>query len=299
MADILNEYFNLLSKNLLTTLDTPDAYLNKIALSTIVTIVGVLIHILFKTIINRNIKGLTRKIRLKKAFKSIIITIVTVVILIIWIKAINSLVLIALIVGAFTIVMLRGLTHNIVAFFVIKYRNYFKIGNRVEVNSLIGDVIDINLISFKLLEVRNWLSSDTNTGRIIQVPNSIIFEDSVKMVGIESIYIWQEINYTLSFDSDWKEAESIMKDAGNSYFEEFISPGIEENNKYLLGEQESPQPVFSLNTNDLGIVVNLRYLVDYRKGTSTKTKLQRNILNKFEVNPEIKFAVSDIRILPR
>lgn len=299
MTDIINEYFNLLSENLLTTLNTPDAYLNKIVLSIIVIIVGILIHILFKTIITRNIKGFTKKIRLKKALKSIIIIVLTVVILFIWIKAINSLVLIALIIGVFAIVMLRGLTHNIIAFFVIKYRNYFKIGNRVEIKGIIGDVIDINLISFKLLEVRNWLSSDTNTGRVIQVPNSIIFEESVKMVGIESIYIWQEINYTLSFDSNWKEAEKIMKSIGDSYFEESIYPIIEENNKYLLGEQENPQSVFSLDTNDLGIVVNLRYLVNYRKGTSTKTKLQRNILNEFEENSEIEFAVYDVRILSK
>lgn len=299
MTDILGEYFNLLSQNLLTTLDTPDAYLNKIALSTITIIIGILIHILFKAIINRNIKKFTRKIRIKKAFKSIIITVIIVIILFIWIQAINSLVLIALVIGAFAIVMLRGLTHNIIGYFVIKYRTYFKIGNRVEFNGIIGDVIDINLISFKLLEVRNLLNSDTETGRVIQVPNSIIFEDSIKIVGDESIYIWQEFHYTLSFDSNWKQAESIMTDVGDSYYKEYILHDIKENNKYLVGEQEGSEPVFSLNTNDIGIIVNLRYLTDYRKGTSVKTKLQREILNKFEKSSDIKFAVSDIRILSK
>ena len=227
------------------------------------------------------------------------ITIVIVVILFIWIQAINSLVLIALVIGAFAIVLLRGLTHNIIGYFVIKYRTYFKIGNRVEVNDIIGDVIDINLISFKLLEVRSWLNSDTETGRVVQVPNSIIFEDSIKIVGDEGMYIWQEFHYTLSFDSNWQEAERIMTEVGEAYYEEHVSNDIKENGKYLVDEQEGSKSVFSLNTNDLGIIVNLRYLVDYRKGTSTKTKLQREILSKFEENSNIKFAVSDIRIISK
>ena len=78
-----------------------------------------------------------------------------------------------------------------------------------------------------------------------------------------------------------------------------MSNYTKEDFKYLVEEQEGSKSVFSLNTNDLGIIVNLRYLVDYRKGTSTKTKLQREILSKFEENSNIKFAVSDIRIISK
>ena len=51
-------------------------------------------------------------------------------------------------------------------YFAIKHWKYFKKGSRIEVKDIIGDVIDVNLISFTLLEVRNWLSSDTDTGRM-------------------------------------------------------------------------------------------------------------------------------------
>lgn len=58
------------------------------------------------------------------------------------------------------------------------------------------------------------------------------------------------------------------------------------------------EPVFSLDTNDLGVIVTLRYLVNYKKGTSVKTRMQREILSQFNKQEDIKFAVSDIRLLP-
>ena len=63
--------------------------------------------------------------------------------------------------------MLRGLFHNIIGYFVIKHWNYFENGSRVE------------------------------------MPSSIIFEESVRKIGKENSYIWHEINYIFSFDSDW------------------------------------------------------------------------------------------------
>lgn len=299
MAKILSDYFNGLIKNLLSTLNTPDAYLNKIALTTITIVIGIFLHILFKNIIIRTSKDLKKRFRLNKIFKNAIFILTLLLVLFIWIQAINALILVALIFATFAVVMLRGLTHNIIGFFIIKYRKYFKVGQRIELNDIIGDVIDISPISFTLLEVRNWLSSDSNTGRVIKVPNSIIFEQSIEIVGLESIFIWHEIKYVLSFDSNWKQAEDIMVDAGEFYFKETLIPSMQENHNYLLETKKSLEPVFSLNTDDYGIIVVLRYMVDYRNGTSVRTSLQREILKKFEGNPEIRFAVSDIRILEK
>src|SRR5690625_7871133 len=109
---------------------------------------------------------------------------------------------------------------NIIHIDVIKYRMYFLVRHRVKINAIIRDVIEINPISFQLLEARNWLSSDSNTGRVIKLPNKIIFEETIEMVGITNELIWQEIQYVLSFDSNWQDAERIMTDAGDLYFKD-------------------------------------------------------------------------------
>lgn len=297
MADILTDYFDTLTKSFLTTLHTPQDYLNKLALTAIVVFIGILLHWVFKTLITRNISDLQNRLIVRRLIKRSMIIIMTLVVLFIWIQAINALILIALLFGFLIVVMVRGLINNIIGFFVIKYRKYFKEGHRVEIGEIIGDVIDINMINIELLEARKWLSADSNTGRIIKIPNKVIFDETIEIVGRTNRLIWQEIQYVLTFESNWQEAEKIMTDVGNSYFNAEILPLLDESNEQLPGNKEQSQPVFSLNTNDDGIVVTLRYLVDYKKGTSTKTHLQREILSMFEEHPNIQFAVVDIRIL--
>ncbi len=297
MPDFLTDYFEGLTNSFLSTMNTPDDYLNRIALSAVIMIIGLLLHLLLKTLITRNVSDYKNRYTLHKILKSTIVTLTILFVLFIWIQAINALILIALLISVFIVFMVRGLTNNIVGYFVIRYRKYFRVGHRVEINNIIGDVIEINPVSFELLEVRNWLSSDSNTGRVIKLPNKIIFEESIEMIGVVNTFVWQEIKYVLSFDSDWEAAEQIIMNAGDHYFKEYILPNLEDMNEHLPTKDEKIRPVFSLNTNDDGIILILRYLVDYRNGTSVKTSLQRKILSSFEENSNIKFATVDIRIL--
>lgn len=297
MPDFLTGYFDKLTNNILTTLETPEDYFNKIALTAVIIALSFLLRFLFRKFVVNNENDFVRRFQLQKIVKRIMITLTVIAVLFIWIQAINGLILISLLVGVFIVIMVRGLTSNIIGYIVIRSRSYFKIGHRVEINGITGDVIEINPVSFELLEVRNWLSSDSNTGRVIKLPNKIIFDSSIEIVGVTNVFVWHEIKYVLSFDSDWQAAEEIMTDAGNAYFKETVVPSLQEENAELLHEKDGLQSVFSLNTNEDGIVLVLRYFVDYRNGTSIKTGLQRRILVEIDKNPHIKFATLDIRIL--
>ncbi|AXI00185.1 hypothetical protein DV702_10910 [Sporosarcina sp. PTS2304] len=298
MPEFLSEYFTSLAESIASTLQRPDAYLNKISLTAIIALIGLSLHILIKKMITHNVSDFKKRYRLHKVFKQMIATLTIISVLFIWVQAINALILLALLFGVFIVFMVRGLTANIIAYFVIKYHQYFAVGNRIEINNMIGDVIEINPIHVKLLEVRNTLSSDANTGRVIKLPNSIIFNESIKMSGVKNDFVWHEIKNIFSFDSDWQEAERIMKDAGTAYFEECIVPTFLGGDGGFLDKKEKLRPVFSVDTNDMGIVLILRYVVDYKNGTSAKTYLQRRMLAEFRKNPQIKFATVDIRILP-
>lgn len=297
MPELLKKYFEGLTEGLLDTLKTPDAYLNKIALTASIVLIGWLFYIAFKRLVIKNISNYNKKFTVRKVAKNSIITIVILLVLFIWIQAINALILIGLLLGVFVAFMVRGLTSNIIGYFVIKYHKYFEVGHRIEINNIVGDVVDINTIHFKLLEVRHNLSSDTNTGRIIKLPNSLIFNESIEIVGVDNDFIWHEIKYVLAFDSDWKDAERIIMAAGEKYFNDVVLPATLDNHEYLPSDKTKLQPVFAVDTNTEGIVLVLRYTVNYLQGTSTKTRLQREILAGFAENPQIKFATVDIRIL--
>ncbi len=297
MPEFMTDYLSGLANGLMTTLNTPDAYLNKVALTAIIVVIGMGLHTLFEKMITRKVKSYTRRFKLHKGFKQSIVTLTAILVLLTWVQAINVLILIALLIGVFIVFMVRGLTTNIIAYFVIKYRQYIEVGHRVEINGIVGDVVDINPVHIKLLEVHNWLSSDTNTGRVIKLPNSIIFNDSIKMTGVINQFVWHEIKYVLTFESNWQKAENILTDVGSSYFNEFVEPELKENNDDLPHELGALQPAFSLDTNTDGIIVILRYMVDYRNGSSVKTALQRKILSQFNAQQDINFAMVDVRII--
>ena len=52
-------------------------------------------------------------------------------------------------------------------------RRPFKAGDRIEIGPHAGDVIDIRLFRFSLLEIRNWVDADQSTGRIVHIPNGM------------------------------------------------------------------------------------------------------------------------------
>ncbi|WP_153722842.1 mechanosensitive ion channel family protein [Sporosarcina cascadiensis] len=297
MPEFLTEYFSGLADGLSSTLKTPGAYLNKIALSAVILLIGLFLHSVCKKMITSNVHDMKRRYQLRKATKQGILTLTVIAVLFIWVQAINALILISLLIGVFVVFMVRGMTTNIIGYFVMKYQQYLEVGHRIEINGIIGDVIDINPVFIKLLEVRNNLSSDSHTGRLIKLPNSIIFDESMKLIGVKNEFLWHEIKYTLAFDSDWQAAEKIMTDAGNRYFEEMLVPLIGKNFT-LSEEKERLQPVFSVDTNDAGIILTLRYAADYRNGTSMKTALQREMLAKISENERIAFASFDVRIFP-
>ncbi|WP_432353142.1 mechanosensitive ion channel domain-containing protein [Sporosarcina sp. A2] len=296
MPDFLKEYFLGLADGLQSTLKTPDAYLNKVALTAVILLLGILLYVLLKKMISGSVKDYKKRLQLHSRTKQVVATLATIAVLFIWVQAINVLILLALLFGVIAIFMVRGLTNNIIGYFVIKYRKYFEIGHRIEINGIIGDVIDISSTNVKLLEVRGGLSSDANTGRIIKLPNSIIFDESIKIIGVANSFVWHELKYVLSFDSDWQTAEKIMTEAGDTYFEETVLQELKENKGHELSEQAALRPVSSIDTNDAGVVLTLRYLVDYQHGTSVKTGLQRKILPQLNAHPNIEFAIVEVKV---
>ena len=81
-----------------------------------------------------------------------------------------------------------------------------------------------------------------------------------------------------------------MTVVGKNYLEQLLLPSMNPLNKYYVEKIKSNQTCFSLNADERGIIVNLRYLVDYRNGSSTKAALQREVLIKFDENADIKFG---------
>ena len=80
-----------------------------------------------------------------------------------------------------------------------------------------GDVIDIRLFQFSINEIGNWVDADQSTGRIIHIPNGIVFTEPQANYTAGFQYIWNEIPVLVTFESDWKKAKQILTDIVNHH----------------------------------------------------------------------------------
>ena len=81
---------------------------------------------------------------------------------------------------------------------------------RIEINDFKGDIININLLSFEILEISSNEYGEQSTGKIIHIPNSYIFTHPIKNYVKEFKYIWHEMIIKIPYNADIKTSKNII-----------------------------------------------------------------------------------------
>src|SRR3989454_1190117 len=107
-------------------------------------------------------------------------------------------------------IALKDPVANFAGWAFIIWRRPFEVGDRVQIGSHAGDVIDLGLFQFTLNEIGGWVQADQSSGRIVHVPNGRIFTDPIANYNKGFRYIWNEVPVLVSFESDWRKAKQIL-----------------------------------------------------------------------------------------
>ncbi len=108
---------------------------------------------------------------------------------------------------------------NLAGWLFIMLRKPFDVGDRIQIGDNRGDVIDLRIFQFTLMEVGNWVDADQSTGRVIHIPNGKIFREAQANYSKGFQYIWNEVPVLVTFESDWKKAKSILLEIANRHAE--------------------------------------------------------------------------------
>jgi small-conductance mechanosensitive channel len=114
-------------------------------------------------------------------------------------------------------IALQDLVKSVAGWIFIMWRKPFSIGGRIQVGSHAGDVIDIRLFKFSLVEIGNWVDADQSTGRVIHLPNSLILSEVIANYTRGFEFIWNEIPVLVTFESNWKKAKKILIDVAEKH----------------------------------------------------------------------------------
>jgi small-conductance mechanosensitive channel len=174
-----------------------------------------------------------------------------------------------LIAAAITIA-LADVVRSLAGWIYINSRRGVEVGSRVEVDGIIGDVIDIGLLKTTLLEVGEPLvHAMQSTGRVVTMPNSVFLNKNVISSATVNPLVWQEIQLLVTFESDWKRAREIMREVAMELYEEIV---------------------------DSGVLLTIRNLTPVRRRRSLTNRISEAILDRFAQDPDIDFAYPTYRI---
>lgn len=172
--------------------------------------------------------------------------------------------------------------------------NVYKPGDRIEMNGVRGDVIDISLTKTTLMEIGAWTSGDNYSGRIVRISNAFVFKNPVYNYSTDFPFLWDEINLPVHYGSDVQLTRQILMDTATQVLGDFPAQAQKHwrkmVQKYLI-ENANVEPSIGVKLTDNWIEFNLRYVVAYQKRRTTKTDLFVKILEAIE-NTKGKVALA-------
>jgi len=192
----------------------------------------------------------------------------------------------------------KDLLVNIGGWLFITIRKPFKIGDRVQIGEVTGDVIDIRLFQSSVIEVGNWVDADQSTGRIIHIPNGLVFTQWQANYTEGFEYIWDEIPVLLTFESDWKKAKEILTEVINSKTLSLSAEAerqIKDASKKFMIFYRTLTPIVYTTVKDSGVLLTMRYICAVKKRRGTEEIIWEAVLEEFAKFKNIDFAYPTTR----
>lgn len=298
VSDKMNEeverFVTYIFQDFLNNVNDPSNLIHKFIVSFLIVVVWIGILKVGK----KSIHALTDNVKfttlIYKLFKNVIGAISILLLLSIWMKLQKTVLFVLIVIGLLTAFSIKNLSTNLVAWFMLLRKKYFKLYDRIEIDGIKGDVIKITPFYFKVIERGNSLSSSSATGRVIHMPNHILLNTPLYNYNEFIKVNWEEVTYHLTVDSDWKKAQELINKEVNAYVADFTAQLTEKEiqkitRKSALFDEELKLKSYVL-INDATIEIITQFPIEYTKGTSTKSLLNEKIIPKLQNTPNIELS---------
>ncbi len=270
-----------ISKHISQYISLNEEYISLIILSIIVFLIAnILKRIVIKFL--KLIKDNYKEYSITRSFKIFISLIEWGIIIIIWEEHIKNIITLVSFVSAAIAFSLRDIILNFFSGIYIKIKRPFQIEDRIQINDLKGDVINITSMNFEVLEI-NDEHGGQSSGIIITFPNSTIFSNPVKNYNKAFKYIWDEITVLIPIECDLKQIKSeLYKIVNNNQIIKAI-PSKMKNQINGIGTDyriyfNKFDPIIYTKVNKDHIELSIRFLIHPKKTRYVESQLWNKIL---------------------
>jgi len=217
----------------------------------------------------------------------------------IWLEAVRNMGTFLGLLSAGLAIALRDLVANMAGWAFILLRHPFTVGDRIQVGEHRGDVVDIRLFQFTLLEIGGWVSADQSTGRVIHVPNARVFSDPLANYTAEFPFIWHEIPVLITFESDWRRAKEILRgvveEEAESVVDEAKAAVHRASRKFLIFYRLLTPTVYT-SVEDSGVLLTMRFICPVRERRGLSERIWEAVLTAFAAEDGIDLAYPTRRL---
>jgi small-conductance mechanosensitive channel len=216
-----------------------------------------------------------------------------------WFEGLQSIATFLGLLSAGLAIALREPVADLAGWIFIIWRKPFGLGDRIQIGEVKGDVIDLRIFKFTVLEIGNWVHADQSTGRVIHVSNHKIFSESVANYTSDFEFIWHEIPVVLTFESDWKKAKKLLQEISERHLEgtrKKAEHQIRRASRSYLIHYKYLTPIVYTEAKDHGICLTVRHLTDPRRRRSLTQKIWEDVLDGIADDPDIHLAYPTMRI---
>ncbi len=175
---------------------------------------------------------------------------------------------------------------GIAAWLMIILKRPFKIGDRVIISGIIGDVMDITLTHVLLNQVGGTIGGEERSGRGVLIPNAILFQQIIYNYAFETKYILDDVPVLITFESDFDEAERILLVAAREVTRDII-------------KDTGKEPFIRAEFIDHGLRVILRYHTLATDRQRISSEIVRIIFREFNMNDRVEFCYPHTEVLYR
>lgn len=198
-------------------------------------------------------------------------------------------------------VALQNVILSVAGYFFLIGKYGVRIGDRIQISGVTGDVVDIGLVRLHLMEIGSG-SGPRATGRVVVFSNAVVFQPTAglfkQIPGTN--FVWHEITLTLAAESDYRQVEKRMLEAVNRVFagykEKMESQRQSIERTLATRSAQRLNPEGRLHLTPGGMEVIIRYPVELENASEIDDKITRELLAEVERDPKLRVIGSSTSV---
>lgn len=198
-------------------------------------------------------------------------------------------------------VALQTVILSLAAYFFLVGRYGVRIGDRLTVSGVTGDVIEIGLVRLYLMELAGTGIDLYPTGRVVVFSNSVMFQTAPFFKQLPgTAYAWHEVAIMLAPGADAVNVEQKVLDTITSVYSEY-QHSIDRQHalveRILDASVAAPVPKAHLHFVDTGLELTVRFPVEIPRAAEIDDAVTRKLMEMIESEEGLKASVISSPIL--